>query len=161
MCKSKTSVTKVTQSLISPYSLDTVLSQYQSFPSTNQTSSLRSIPICHSSPATDPFIGATHHRLHLHRHQHHSLIHLLEFFFFFPLSSIVVGPTVSWPLPPSLIHSFNFNSGFFFSLYCYVALSIWVFGWFMGHGWLGLWVVVDGWDVLWVSVVAELWVLGG
>ena len=42
-----------------------------------------------------------------------------------------------------------------------MALSIWVFGWFMGHGWLGLWVVVDGWDVLWVSVVAELWVLGG
>ena len=144
MCKSKTSVTKVTQSLISPYSLDTVLSQYQSFPSTNQTSSLRSIPICHSSPATDPFIGATHHRLHLHRHQHHSLIHLLEFFFFFPLSSIVVGPTVSWPLPPSLIHSFNFNSGFFFS---FIAMWLYRFGflddlWVMG-GWVcGLWWMV-------------------
>ena len=149
MCKSKTSVTKVTQSLISPYSLDTVLSQYQRFPSTNQTSSLRSIPICHSSPATDPFIGATHHRLHLHRHQHHSLIHLLEFFFFFPLSSIVVGPTVSWPLPPSLIHSFNFNSGFFFFplLLCgFIDLGFWmVYGsWVVGFvgcgGWLGCFV---------------------
>ena len=49
----------------------------------------------------------------------------------------------------------------FFFLYCCMALSIWVFRWFMGHGWLGLWVVVDGWDVLWVLVVDELWVLGG
>ena len=40
-------------------------------------------------------------------------------------------------------------------------LSILVFGWFMGHVWLGLWVMVDGSDVLWVLVVVELWVLGG
>ena len=64
MCKSKTSVkyfTKVTQSLISPYFVDILLSQkIKSFPSTNQTSSLRSTPRCHSSPAIDPLIGTTH-----------------------------------------------------------------------------------------------------
>ena len=118
------------------------------------------LPDAHSSLATDPLIGATHHWLHLHRRQNHPLIHLPEFFFFFSLSSIIFNPTVSWPPPPSLIHSFNPSSGFF-PLYCCMALSIWIFGWFMGHGWLGLWVMKDGWDVLWVLVVAELWVLGG
>ena len=43
----------------------------------------QSTPRCHSSPATDPLIDATHHRLHFHRRQHHPLIHLLEFFFSF------------------------------------------------------------------------------
>ena len=121
----------------------------------------------HSSPTTDPLIGATHHRLHLHRHRRHSLpiqsspIHWVFFSFFFPLSSIVVGPTVSWPPPPSLIHSFNLSSGFFFPLLLWSFIDL---GFWMVYGswwWLGLWVVVDGWDVLWVLVVAELWVLGG
>ena len=114
--------TKVTRSYLPTLSTSCFLNIKVSLPQT------RPPPI--HSPATDPLIGTTHHRLNLPRCQHHPLIHLPEFFFFF-------------------------------FLYCCVALPIWVFGWCMGHGWLGLWVVMDGWDVLWVLVVVELWVLVG
>ena len=150
MCKSKTSVTKVTQSLISPYSLDTVLSQYQSFPSTNQISNLWSTPRCHSSPATDPLIDATHHRLHLHHHQHHTLIHLLEFFFFF-------FPSSSAPLFLGHLHRHWFILlilvlDFFFPLLLrgFIDFGFWmVYGscvaGFVGYGgWFGCFVGLGG-----------------
>ena len=149
MCKNKTSVkyfTKVTQSSLLTLStlcfLNIRVSLLQTKPPTSDL-------LPDATQATDPLIDATHHQLHLHRHQHHTLIHLLEFFFFF---SIIIGPIVSWPPPPSLIHSFNLSSGFFFPLLLrvFIDFGFWmVYGscvvGFVGYGgWFGCFVGLGG-----------------
>ena len=74
------------------------------------------------SPATDPLIGTTHHRLNLPRCQHHPLIHLPEFFFFF------------FPL---LLRGFT-NLGF------WMVYGSWVVGFVGCDGWLGCFVSLGG-----------------
>ena len=141
-------------------------------------------------PASDPLPNATHHRPSIHSsvpfitdhrstHRRHSspiaspppsapfitdpiITDPLSFFFsfFFPLSSIVVGPTVSWPPPPSLIHFFNLSSGFFFS---FIVVKLYRFGfldglWVMG-GWVcGLWWMVGMFCGSWWWLSCGFWV---
>ena len=154
----KTSVkyfTKVTHLSLPAVSIHCPFSILEkSLSSTNQTTCHRSTSKCHSSLAINPLVGTIHHRLHLHRRQHHLLIHLPEFLFFgYPPSSSSSSLFLShlhcrWFMLLISILVFLF-------LYYHIALSSWVLDglWVMG-GW-----VCGGW--LGCFVVAGLWVFVG
>ena len=137
--------TKVTRSYLPTLSTSCFLNIKVSLPQT------RPPPI--HSPATDPLIGTTHHRLNLPRCQHHPLIHLPEFFFFFFCF------IAAW------LYQFGFLDGVWV-MGGWVCGLWWMVGMFCESWWwlsCGFWWVADmvcGY-LKWIVVVTLLWVAVG